>query len=413
MERHIRKIILVIITLIVLSAAEGVSAEKVTKSQQGETSKREVVRRVAHQWVQVGQEQYKRGYYEQARQSYLMAMDYQDYLTDAEKGKINKLLEETKAAAPERKRILERIRQANELVEQGELVKARTYLEEIANNKFLNEQEKKQIVAGIGQIESQLNEGKKEVMGVYNRSVEYFKSGQLEKAREGFLKVAGNNLIEAPAGRTPEDYLMEIDGMLMRKAEQQMSQETGASPEPEMVQKPNVKVSVTKLLPEDIKPEPNAPEATDAGRVKEPVKIKEPNTVQTIQKGGEISTQLGSPKPEAKVVRVKAAQKQKSAGLVAVAEPGTGKNREAEKTDHRKNVIRSYVKAVVGNALSKAQNCIGGGDFARAQEIIDAAVRTVGENRSNLGDELFKQYSGQLEQLRDRITKEKKKWLGT
>ena len=393
MEHHIRKIILVIITLVVLSAAEGVSAEKVTKSQQGETSKREVVRRVAHQWVQVGQEQYKRGYYEQARRSYLMAMDYQDYLTDAEKEKINKLLEETKAAAPERKRILERIRQANGLVEQGELVKAKSSLQEVADSKFLNEQEKKQIVAGIGQIESQLNEGKKEVMGIYNSSVEYFKSGQLENAREGFLKVAGNNLIEAPAGRTPEDYLTEIDGMLMRRAEQQMSQETSAPPETEMVQKPNVKVSVTKLPPEDIKPEPN--------------------TVQTIQKGGEISTQSGPPKPEAKIVRVKAAQKQKSAGLVAVAEPGTGKNREAEKTDRRKNIIRGYVKAVVGNALSKAQNCIGGGDFARAQEIIDAAVRTVGENRSNLGDELFKQYSGQLEQLRDRMTKEKAKWLGT
>jgi len=412
MEHRIKKFFLIIITSILMLVVEGVCAGKITKSQASETNKREVVRRVAHQWVQIGQEQYKRGYYEQAKQSFLMAMDYQGYLTDAEKEKINKLLEETSAAAPERKRILERIRQANELVEQGEMVKAKSSLREIADSRFLNAQEKKQVAEGVRQIESNLSGQRSEVTGLYNRSVEYFNSGQLEKAREGFLKVTGNSMLETPAGQTPEDYLMKIDGMLMQRAEQQMSQETASVQKPDMVQKPNVKVRVIKEPPVNISPEPNALEADkQPAAAREAAKVNGQNAAQAIQKEGEIITRLSSPKSEPSIAQAKAAKEQGSVGLVSVAEPGTGKS-EAGKNDRRKNVIRSYVKAVVGNALAKAQNYIGGSDFARAQEIIDAAVQIVNENQSNLDDELFKQYNGQLEQLMDRITKEKAKWLG-
>ena len=415
MERRVKRFILIAMTVVLLSAAEGVCADKAAKSRQGETNKRETVRQVAHQWVQIGQEQCKRGYYEQARRSLLMALDYKEYLTDAEKEKINKLLEETNSAAPERKRILEHIRQANELVEQGELVKAESSLREVADSKFLNVQEKQQVAEGIGHIESNLNGQRKEVSELYSQSVEYFNSGQIEKAREGFLKVSGNNLLESAAGRAPEDYLAKIDAMLMQKAEQQMSQETVSIREPNMAQKRNVKVKVITEPPANIRPEPNALEFVrqPAAVQEQGQKAEEQNTAQAVQKQGEISPRPAAPKPEPKIVKGKAAKEQSATGLVSVAEPGTGKSGKVEKADRRKNIIRSYVKAVVGNALSKAQNYIGGGDFYRAQEMVDAAMQIVNENRVNLGDELFKQYSGQLGQLADKIAEEKTKWLGT
>ncbi len=92
---------------------------------------RKAVRQVAQNWIQTGTRQYQKGLYRAAEQSFLYALDYREYLTDAEREKLNELLEKTHIAAEERKRVLESIHTANELVKRGELRKAMVYLDKV------------------------------------------------------------------------------------------------------------------------------------------------------------------------------------------------------------------------------------------------------------------------------------------
>jgi len=124
---------------------------------------RKAVKQVAQNWIQIGTKQYQKGLYRAAEQSFLYALDYREYLTDAEREKLNELLEKTHIAAAERKRILGSIQTANELVKRGELRKARVYLDRVKENAFLTEQEKKLVAEGLTKIAKQLVGQDKEV----------------------------------------------------------------------------------------------------------------------------------------------------------------------------------------------------------------------------------------------------------
>ena len=71
--------------------------------------------------------------------------------------------------------------------------------------------------------------------------------------------------------------------------------------------------------------------------------------------------------------------------------------------NRKRNILRSHTKAVVNDAVAKAQDYISQGEFDKAKEAIEAAERVVSKNRLYLGDDLFKQYSSQLKQLSGKI----------
>jgi sugar lactone lactonase YvrE len=63
-------------------------------------------------------------------------------------------------------------------------------------------------------VDIQLNKQQEEVAELYQRSLSFYRGNQLEEAREGFVKVLGSGLIPARMGRTIEDYLADIDKRL-------------------------------------------------------------------------------------------------------------------------------------------------------------------------------------------------------
>jgi len=69
----------------------------------------------------------------------------------------------------------------------------------------------------------------------------------------------------------------------------------------------------------------------------------------------------------------------------------------------RRNRIRHYSSVVVNDANDKAQSYIAEGKFGKAKKAIEAAKRTVDENRLHLGNELFNKYSSQLRHLTEKI----------
>ena len=331
----------------------AIAASEVAPSQANETNKKKVVRQTAQKWIQVGMEQYKRGFYKAAEQSFLRAQEYQAYLTAAEREKLSELLEKTHIAAIERKRILGHIQTANELAKQGQPIKAKAHLERARGSKFLTEEERKLITERLRKIDNQLDELKKETAELYNRSVDFYRDGQFKKAREGFIKVANNGLLAAPAGKTAEDYIAKIDSILGRRA------------------RPS---AATKAELQDI-------------------------TKPTVTIEDEL---LGlKTKPAQKALPQIVLQKRKPA---VAAEPVTDKGSSyLEVINRKRNILRGHTKAVVNDAVVKAQSYISQGEFDKAKEVVETAERTVHENHLHLGDYLFKQYSSQLKQLTEQI----------
>jgi hypothetical protein len=180
--------------------------------------------------------------------------------------------------------------------------------------------------------------------------MEFYRQGQLEKARDGFAK---------------------IDSILAKRAE---------------LSKPQV---------------PAEP------------KIVEPNdyTLENKQNKKEVfEDKSGEPnETEPEVI-----QNPSKDSLFDIAEPKTTEEPEADKSDTnekdadaKENVMRSYIKAVVSDALVKSQNYIDQSKFDKAKETVEAAEQIVNKNHLYLGDELLKQYSTMLKQQAEKIVQEK------
>ncbi len=74
-------------------------------------------------------------------------------------------------------------------------------------------------------IRGQQDERKREIAELYYRSIKFYRAGQLEKAREGFIRVLESGLVPAPMAKTIGSYLLDIDSILTKRAK-------SPSPEP-------------------------------------------------------------------------------------------------------------------------------------------------------------------------------------
>jgi type II secretory pathway component GspD/PulD (secretin)/tetratricopeptide (TPR) repeat protein len=204
------KLILVVLASILLLVIPIVSAAEKSPSRADETAKQKIVRQVGQKWIEVGIEQYRKGFYKVAEQSFLRAQDYQDYLTAAEREKLNELLEKAHLSALERARILEHIQKADELVKRGELIKAKAHLERVKNNESLTKDERELIIEGLNKINSQLK------ASLEDKLPESVVSREIAESED--------RLLGADADVEPFGVL---EGEPARKADLQMVQESG------------------------------------------------------------------------------------------------------------------------------------------------------------------------------------------
>ncbi len=333
-------VVLVCVFVLVTFVPAGIFA------QENNQDKDKVVRQVAEKWLQVGMEQYKRGFYKAAEQSFLRAQDYDEHLTEPEREKLKGLIEQTHLAAIERERILEHIQTADALVKKNDLAKAKAHLENVKDSQYLTEKERELIAEGLAKLDKQIGP-QQEAVGIYNRSVEAYEAGRLEEARKGFIETAKAGYTSAPAGQKPEDYLVKIDSILAQRA---------AATTPEQT----VSVSV---------PEPSAGKAEA-----EPVAEKsEPEVMEKPQEEEKQTAQQGD------------------GGYIEVI-------------NRKRNILRSYTRSVVNDAVNKAQDYISKGQYDNAKIAVEDAQRLVMKNELDLGQEQFTQYTAQLRGLSEQIT---------
>ncbi|MGB2806322.1 MAG: hypothetical protein WBC22_01170, partial [Sedimentisphaerales bacterium] len=330
------------------------SLSKVALSQEsGTEEQKKVVRQVAQKWIQVGTEQYKRNFFKAAEQSFLRAQDYQEYLTATERKILNGLIEQTHLGVLERKRILEHIQMADRLVQQGELIKAKAHLENVKDNKYLTEAERKQITEGLGKLVTQPSGQTKQMVDLYSRSMEFYRAGQLEKALEGFVKVAESGVFVASGGQTAEDYIKLIAAKMKTEAKAEKLPDAPITNQEQW--KP---VVVTKP-------------------------VTEPSTMYVTKPATEPATMYVT-KP--------------------VIEPVTNAGASyIQKVNRKRDIRRSYTRIVVNDAIAKARDYIIQDEYDKAKEVVETAKRTVYGNQLDLGELLYKQYDSQLKEMTDEI----------
>lgn len=365
-----RKPLLVILVSLLLLTTFVLSAT--AASEPGEADKGKVVRQVAQKWIEVGAEQYKRGYFKAAKQSFLLAQDYQEYLTAAEREKLTALLEKTHKGILAREYILGAIREADELVKQGEPIKAQARLEEIKDDEYLTDAERELIAKGLKQLSDQSAAQKEEITSLYNSSVELYTAGQLEKAREGFVKVAASKLAEAQNRESAEDYLIKIDSVLVQKAKPSAS--AGAQPEPEDELSATIAAITKELVNGKAEAEP------------EPDKVAEQPAVQ------EPSEPVVAAVPEEQAPEAEAP-----------------KDTYIDIVNRKRDIRQSHTRAVISDAVAKVQDCISKDEFDKAKEEVERAERIVNEYQQDLGNEIFEQYHGELKRLAETIVQEQDK----
>ncbi len=337
-KKHLLIILIVVVAVIIaLPCAAEAQSDKVERHQ--------IARQIADNWIQVGGKQYDRGFYRQAEQSFLRARDYERYLSAEQRGKLTMSLEKARAASRERKVVLDSIQNADELIKDGQLIKARADLKKLEVSEFLTKAERRGVSARIKQVDSRLNQQKKRLIELYNQSRKLYTERQFEKARQGFVEVAANGSVVPSEAKRAQQSVAEIDEILAWQA---------ASVEPVEI--------------------PAAEE--------------------------QLNRQFGAdPLWGTKPVTVKSSR----TSLIDVAGPITDEDGGIAGVNRQINILRSYTRAIVSDAAVKAQSFIGQGQYDKAKEVVEAATREVNENRLPLGEDLFVRHIGQLRQLEEKI----------
>lgn len=174
----------------------------------------------------------------------------QEYIKSAKGLNDQTYSEQEKTASetlPESKSLSEVFREASRLIELGELQQAGAYLEKFKDSNSFTAEEKAQIARVLGMIDSVItrderqlendkqkktgNEKKpgppaanstetdkqlREIAELYYNSMAFYRTGQLLRARDGFVKILNSNLIPESMAKTIRGYISDIDNSLAR-----------------------------------------------------------------------------------------------------------------------------------------------------------------------------------------------------
>ena len=132
---------------------------------------------------------------------------------------------------PESKSLSEVFKEISRLIELGELQQAGAYLEKFKDSNSFTAEERAQIARVLGMIDSvitrnerqlendnQSDKQAREIAKLYYNSMALYRTGQLLRAREGFVEILNTGLIPESMAKTIRGYVSDIDNsMTMNK----------------------------------------------------------------------------------------------------------------------------------------------------------------------------------------------------
>jgi tetratricopeptide (TPR) repeat protein len=353
--KSVRKTIFITLICLFLSA---VLLPNVAVCSNGQQDRQKLIEQLVDRWMQIGMEQYERRYFKAAEQSFLMAKDYEEYLGTEQRDKLNDLIEKAHTAAAEVDRLSASLALAQQLVTEGRLAEAKALFEAARDSQYLTDDTRQIVEQGLAQTGGDTVARQAEMAQLYRQSVDYYNAGKLEKARAGFLEISKSGLMVAPAGSTAEDYLVKIDAALAQKMMQPGEPQPASGDIEQELFGPAQRIPEQQQMPMSVEV-PTAPQL--------PVSIVTPQPVTEAQQPPE-----------------------QGGGYIEVIK-------------RRQNILRSHTEAVVSDALAKARSYQAENQFDQATKSVEYAQNIVNKNRLSLGEELFQQYSDELQRMRDEI----------
>jgi hypothetical protein len=457
-KSNMKAISLFLILVFLLPAAVAFGIE--SPSQKKESGKEQIVSEVAKQWLAVGSEQYKKGLYTSAEKSLLRARDYQEYLTDAQRKELNELLDKTHAFIKDRELVLKQLEKADELIARNKLAEAKEGLEKFRFSEFITEEQRQKVLDKLAEVDAKLPAGQKTNMPSEIKKVEepikqeqperkeqvstpVKKTGEQMKQGESVKTKAGAENIKAEEPSITEKKLLitkkpekaelqpeqdkeqqEIDALYKRSMEYYRAGESEKARE--CLDKIN-KIMAGKVEAKELNL-PKLPQIVEESKsnlvVKEPNVKQKPDVAAVIEKPVTAEPVLAKEpdaKEEPKIEAIAAKpiititepdiKEPNVASAVAVKEVTSQVEQPADenKIDKKINLLRSYVKAVVKDAMAKAQDYADQKEFDKAAKKIASAKEAVNQNRLHLGEKLFEDYLNKLEQQLNSITQQQQK----
>jgi len=415
---------------------------QVGPSQSGQGSDDAMMRQLVQYFMRVGTEQYERGYYIEAEKTFQMAQGYGEFLEPVERHRLESMLEKSGLAAIERKHALATKQTGEQLLGDGQLVAARESLLGVQDSGFLTDQERAEVGVTLQQIETAsavveapvradvasgdvaveqmtevpagptLDQFKSRVAELYYQSVKAYHAGDFAAARSGFAEVLDSGLMPAPMVQTIQGYLHDMDGSAQGAGADRPIALSGLS----AAQPGSNDVAVMpSVYPVAASPAGMSPQS-DRQRIEQlynrswelysegELEAAREGFVEVAESG--LFTAPEGRRPEDYIAtidrllavsqsQVYSSQRQDATSLSAAGSTET-QGGFIEVINRRRNIIRSHMQAVVGDAADRAQTFMAQGEFEKAREPIDEAQRLVNQNQLHLGDDLYRQHSSRL-----------------
>lgn len=204
-EPHSIRIIKWIIFLTVVMLLSGAAAEETTNVPAS------TIGRVVDDWISVIEIQLERRLYEHAAESIQRARQYESQFDEREKNKIDQLAAQIEQAIAQRDILLQNVESAGRLIDQGQYLQAKGYLQEAAQSKVLSEEQVSRVKLTLARLNVRIDEQRGLMKDLYEQSRKDYQKGDFEKARRGFTVVASSGLYVPGFGKTAEEYLKTIE----------------------------------------------------------------------------------------------------------------------------------------------------------------------------------------------------------
>jgi type II secretory pathway component GspD/PulD (secretin) len=354
-----------------------------------ESDKAAALRSVAQQLIDVGAEQYKRGYYSAAQQTLERAGENKQYLSDSDQKRLADLLGKIRAAGGERQIIYDRMKDAETYAKNKDYVRAVSALSLIQNSQYLTKAEQARVQSDLKSYKQELKKQGEDMAGVFARSVKQYNEGNLEEARKGFEVVAASGLILVSDGKSAKEYIAKIDEQtggttaVKSPAAAETKPAGAGAAEEELLSERIPATAAEKMAPQPAQPQPPV-------EVKQPVTAQPPIEVKPVE--------AAAPVGQTAAAAPSAASAAKDSAQCAPVEGSY-----IDKVMQQRNIQRSYTEAIVDDAVSKAKKQVSEGKFEAARESVSSARRIVDNNKMLLGDEMYKRMNDTLNSINNEI----------
>ena len=301
----------------------------------------EAMVKVARQFIDVAKVKYEKGLYDSAEKMLLeVQAEYGEVMPADDAKEVSDLIGAIASAKAEIKDIQKSLDDSTSLIQDQKYALAIQELDKIKGSNFISEEQAQLLNQNMDQARSGYKVQQEQTKSLFSESVSCYKKGDYAKALDGFNSVKATGIYCSNWGRDCDYYINKCGECLAE-----------AKPQPAIAQAP-----VQQQSQCDAKP--------DASFT--PCEVVESKSQADVQECASSSSYV-------------------------------------DVLESKRNRQRDYVKAVVNDAVSKAQCNIANEEFAKARQSLSVGYANIEKSKQLLGDNLYSQYKSDLDQLTVRI----------